>query len=193
MSFTNLHNDIKNILEKDPAAKSYFEILFLYPGFHAIFFHKIAHYLWSKSFFFLARLFSQFSRFITGIEIHPGAIIGNKLFIDHGMGVVIGETSIIGNDCTLYHGVTLGGISTEKGKRHPTLQNSVIVGAGAKVLGPITIGNYARIGSNAVVINDVDDYDTVVGIPAKKINKEKNTKNFSSYAVDSTKKSKKNK
>ena len=172
MSFTNLHNDIKNILEKDPAAKSYLEILFLYPGFHAIFFHKIAHYLWSKSFFFLARLFSQFSRFITGIEIHPGAIIGNKLFIDHGMGVVIGETSIIGNDCTLYHGVTLGGISTEKGKRHPTLQNSVIVGAGAKVLGPITIGNYARIGSNAVVINDVDDYDTVVGIPAKKINKE---------------------
>lgn len=157
------------------------------------FFIKLLIIYGQKVFFFLARLFSQFSRFITGIEIHPGAIIGNKLFIDHGMGVVIGETSIIGNNCTLYHGVTLGGISTEKGKRHPTLQNSVIVGAGAKVLGPITIGNYARIGSNAVVINDVDDYDTVVGIPAKKINKEKNTKNFSSYAVDSSKKSKKNK
>ena len=142
-------------------------MLTTYPGLHAIIFHRVNHRLWKLGLKWLARFFSHIARWLTGIEIHPGATIGRRFFIDHGMGVVIGETAEIGDDCTLYHGVTLGGTSWEKGKRHPTLKDNVVVGAGAKVLGPITIGNCARIGSNAVVTKDVPDEGTVVGVPGR--------------------------
>lgn len=161
-----LYNDAKNIKEKDPAARNIFEVIVLYPGFHAIFFHRIAHFFYNKKLFFIARLISQISRFITGIEIHPGAKIGERLFIDHGMGIVIGETTEIGNDCTIYHGVTLGGTGKDKVKRHPTLKNNVLVGAGAKVLGPIIIDNNVKIGAGSVVLKNVSKGKTVVGIPA---------------------------
>ena len=167
----SLYEDAKNIREKDPAARNVLEVIILYSGFHAIFFQRIAHFFYRKKLFFLARLISQFSRFITGIEIHPGAKIGKRLFIDHGMGIVIGETAEIGNDCTIYHQVTLGGTGMDKQKRHPTLGNNVLVGTGAKVLGPIYIGNNAKIGAGAVVLNDVKENETVVGVPAKPKNK----------------------
>lgn len=165
--FKNLKYDIKNIMENDPAAKSALEVFLLYPSMQAVIFHKIAHKLYKNKRYFLARLISQFSRFITGIEIHPGAKIGKGLFIDHGMGVVIGETSEIGDNVTIYHGVTLGGTGKEKGKRHPSVGNNVIIGAGAKILGPVYIGNGAKIGAGAVVLQDVPANSTAIGIPAR--------------------------
>jgi serine O-acetyltransferase len=161
--------DIQSVFERDPAARNTFEILTAYPGIHAIIFHRLSHKLWNMGLKWLARILSNVARWFTGIEIHPGAVIGRRFFIDHGMGVVIGETAVIGDDCTLYHGVTLGGTSWQKGKRHPTLANDVVVGAGAKVLGPILIGEGARIGSNAVVVKEVPPGATVVGVPGKLI------------------------
>ncbi len=163
--FERIQEDINCVFERDPAARSAFEVILSYPGFHAVRIHRLAHWLWRHQMKLAARVLSAFGRWLTGIEIHPGAVIGRRFFIDHGMGVVIGETTCIGDDCTLYHGVTLGGTSWEKGKRHPTLENDVVVGAGAKVLGPITVGRGARIGSNAVVVKDVPEGATVVGIP----------------------------
>lgn len=167
--FKNLRYDIKNILENDPAARSSLEVLLLYPSIHAIISYRIAHWLYGKKLFFLARLVSQISRFFTGIEIHPGAKIGKGLFIDHGMGVVIGETAEIGDNVTIYHGVTLGGTGKEKGKRHPTIGDNVIIGCGAKILGPIYIGSNSKIGANAVVLEDVPSDATAVGSPARSI------------------------
>ncbi len=169
--FKELYMDAKNIKEKDPAATNIISVILLYPGFHAIINHKIAHFFYNKRMYFIARMISQISRFFTGIEIHPGAQIGKKLLIDHGMGVVIGETANIGDDCTIYHGVTLGGTGKEAIKRHPTLKNNVMVGAGSKVLGNIVIGNNVKIGANSVVLNNVMDNSTVVGIPAKVVKK----------------------
>lgn len=164
--FDTLRRDIRAVFNRDPAARSIWEVM-TYAGLHAIIWHRIAHKLWKWNLKFLARLISQFSRFMTGIEIHPGATIGKGFFIDHGMGVVIGETAEIGDDVLLYHGVTLGGVSLEKKKRHPTLENNVVVAAGAKVLGAITIGENAKIGANAVVLKDVPANSTVVGIPGR--------------------------
>ncbi|MBR6298906.1 MAG: serine O-acetyltransferase [Candidatus Gastranaerophilales bacterium] len=165
--------DINTILEKDAAAKSVFEVIFLYQGFHIILCHRIAHRLLMWKIPFIPRLISQVARFFTGIEIHPGAQIGKRFFIDHGMGVVIGETTIIGDDVLIYQGVTLGGTGKEKGKRHPTIGNFVTIGAGAKVLGNITIGDYSLIGAGSVVIDDVDEHCTVVGIPGKIVKQKK--------------------
>ncbi|MBT06500.1 MAG: serine O-acetyltransferase [Rhodospirillaceae bacterium] len=170
MIFKNMRNQISVILEHDPAARSALEVIFCYPGFHAMVFYSAGNRAWRNNFKWLGRFISHLGRVLTGIEIHPAAIIGQRLFIDHGMGVVIGATTEIGNDVTLYQGVTLGGTSLERGtKRHPTLENGVIVGAGAQVLGPITIGENARIGSNAVVVADVAAGTTVVGVPAKAV------------------------
>ena len=165
--FKTIKEDVKAIFERDPAARNVAEILLTYSGFHAIVLHRIAHFLWKRGIPVIPRLVSHFARFITGIEIHPGAVIGRAFFIDHGMGVVIGETAEIGDDVTLYQGVTLGGTGQEPGKRHPTLGTHVIVGAGAKVLGAITIGHHVRIGANSVVLQSVPDNATVVGIPGK--------------------------
>ena len=162
-----LYLDAKNIYEKDPACNNILHAIILYPGFHVILFHKIAHLFNSLGFEFIARLISQITRFLTGIEIHPGAKIGNRLFIDHGMGIVIGETTTIGNNCTIYHGVTLGGTGKNEKKRHPDIGNNVIIGCGAKILGPIKIGDNVKIGANAVVLKDVPNNSTVVGIPGK--------------------------
>ncbi|PLX59598.1 serine O-acetyltransferase [Sedimenticola selenatireducens] len=167
--FTRLKEDIASVFERDPAARNAFEVLTTYPGLHALLIHRLTHWLWNIGLCWIARLISTFARWITGIEIHPGATIGRRFFIDHGMGVVIGETAVIGDDCTLYHGVTLGGTSWQKGKRHPTLGRNVVVGAGAKVLGPIEIGDGARIGSNAVVLKAVPPGTTVVGVPGRLI------------------------
>lgn len=167
--FKNLKHDLNRVLENDPAARTKLEVFLLYPSIHALIAYRISHFFYKKKFFFIARLISQLSRFFTGIEIHPGATIGKGLFIDHGMGVVIGETAEVGDDVTLYHGVTLGGTGKDKGKRHPTLGNNVIVGAGAKILGPILIGNDAKVGANAVVVKNVPDGATAIGIPAKNI------------------------
>ncbi|NCA68629.1 MAG: serine O-acetyltransferase [Sphingobacteriia bacterium] len=164
-----LREDIDCIFERDPAARHRFEIVTTYPGLHAIMAHRLAHRLWQRNLKWLARVLSNLARLLTGIEIHPGAMIGRRFFIDHGMGVVIGETAIIGDDCTLYHGVTLGGTSWQRGKRHPTLGRDVVVGAGAKVLGPIAIGDGVRIGSNAVVVKSVPPGATVVGVPGRVI------------------------
>ncbi len=163
----NLYLDAKNINKKDPASRGILTVIFLYPGFHAIIYHRIAHFLYNHKLFFLARLVSQIARHRTGIEIHPGAIIGNRLFIDHGMGIVIGQTAIVGDNCTIYHGVTLGGTGKEKKKRHPTLENNVLVGCGSKVLGNIVIGENVKIGANSVVLKSVDKNSTVVGIPGR--------------------------
>ena len=163
--FSRLREDIGCVFTRDPAARNFFEVLTTYPGIHAVLFHRASHWLWNLGLPWLARLLSNLARWFTGIEIHPGARIGRRLFIDHGMGVVVGETSEIGDDCTLYHGVTLGGTSWDKGKRHPTLGNNVVVGAGAKVLGPIEIGDGARIGSNAVVVKPVPENASVIGVP----------------------------
>lgn len=164
--FKRMLEEIDAVFARDPAARSRLEVFFCYPGFHAVAMHRLAHALWRRDWKLLARWVSSFSRFISGIEIHPGATIGKRLFIDHGMGVVIGETARIGDDVTLYHQVTLGGTSFEKGIRHPQLGNNVIVGAGAKLLGPITVGDGARIGSNAVVVKDVPPNATMIGVAA---------------------------
>jgi serine O-acetyltransferase len=176
--------DIKSAQEKDPAARSALEVVLAYPGFHARQLHRLAHTLHNAGVPVLPRLISHFSRWFTGIEIHPGAKIGEGLFIDHGMGVVIGETSEIGDDCTLYHGVTLGGTTWNKGKRHPTLAGNIVVGAGAKILGPITVGLGAKVGSNAVVVKDVPPGATAVGIPARILEESgAATVGFAAYAV----------
>jgi len=167
-----LKEEIAVVFERDPAARTRWEVITCYPGFHAILFHRLGKRLWLWELKWFARLVSHLGRFFTGIEIHPGASIGRRFFIDHGMGVVIGETAEIGDDCTLYHGVTLGGTSWNKGKRHPTLGRGVVVGAGAKILGPITIGDGAKIGSNAVVVRDVPPGATVVGIPGRIVDEE---------------------
>lgn len=165
--FKELYFDAKNIKEKDPAANNILTVILLYPGFHALLFHRLSHFFYKVKLFFLARLISQLSRYVTGIEIHPGAKIGKRLFIDHGMGIVIGETAEIGDDCTIYHQVTLGGTGKEKLKRHPTLKNNVMVGSGSKVLGNIVIGENVKIGANSVVLCDIMPNSTVVGIPGK--------------------------
>jgi len=162
-----LREDVQCVFERDPAARTRFEVLTTYPGLHAVMVHRMSHALWKWNLKWFARVLSNVVRWFTGIEIHPGAEIGRRFFIDHGMGVVIGETAVIGDDCTLYHGVTLGGTSWQKGKRHPTLGRDVVVGAGAKVLGPIHIGHGARIGSNAVVVKAVPDGCTVIGVPGR--------------------------
>lgn len=163
--FDHLKEDIRCVFDRDPAARTTFEVLTTYPGIHALIGYRLGHWLWLRNLKWLARMVSHLARWLTGIEIHPGARIGRRFFIDHGMGVVIGETAEIGDDCTLYHGVTLGGTSWNRGKRHPTLGRDVVVGAGAKVLGPITLGDGVRIGSNAVVLKDVPAGATVVGVP----------------------------
>lgn len=175
--FKELYEDAKNIKEKDPAAKNLFYVILLYQGFHILIFHRIAHFFYQKKCYFLARLLSQLARFFTGIEIHPGAKIGRRLFIDHGMGIVIGETATIGNDCTIYHGVTLGGTGKDKYKRHPDIGNRVMVGCGAKVLGPIQIGNDVKIGANTVVLKNVSDGKTVVGTSGREVNKKTENSN----------------
>lgn len=189
--FARLREDIACVFERDPAARSTWEVMTCYPGFHALTMHRLSHWLWGHRLRWLARLNSHLTRFLTGIEIHPGATIGRRVFIDHGMGVVIGETAEIGDECTLYHGVTLGGTSWNKGKRHPTLARRVVIGAGAKVLGPIAVGEGAKIGSNAVVVRDVPAGATAVGIPARIIASEQEKARhekaenlgFSAYAV----------
>ncbi len=189
--FNHIKEDISVVFERDPAARTHWEIITTYPGVHALIIHRLSHWIWRKRLFWIARFISHIGRWLTGIEIHPGATIGRRVFIDHGMGVVIGETAVIGDDCTLYHGVTLGGTSWNKGKRHPTLKQGVVIGAGAKVLGPITIGKGAKIGSNAVVVKDVPDDATAVGIPARILEQETNKQRdemaekigFSAYAV----------
>ena len=189
--FRHLKEDIASVFERDPAARSTWEVVTCYPGFHALVLHRISHWVWGHGWKWLGRFMSHMGRWLTGIEIHPGATIGRRFFIDHGMGVVIGETAHIGNDVTLYHGVTLGGTSWSKGKRHPTLEDGVVIGAGAKVLGPIVVGKDARIGSNAVVVKDIPAGATAVGIPARiileeqdKVREEKAQKlGFSAYAV----------
>ncbi len=169
--FERMREDIQSVFHRDPAARNTLEVLVCYPGLHAVWLHRVAHWLWCAEWKLLARLVSHISRWLTGIEIHPGAKIGRRFFIDHGMGIVIGETAEIGNDVTLYHGVTLGGTSWNKGKRHPTLEDGVIVGAGAKILGPFTVGAGAKIGSNAVVTRPVPAGATAVGIPGRIISK----------------------
>ncbi len=180
-----MFNLIKSIKKRDPAAKNFLEIFFFYPGFHAINLHKLANIFWIFKLEFIAKGIAYFSRMLTGIEIHPAANIGKNLFIDHGQGVVIGETSVIGNNVLIYHGVTLGGTSLKKGKRHPTIYDDAIIGAGAKILGPITIGKGARVGANAVVTNNVEDFTTVMGIPAKVVKKynKKDNKKFTPYGT----------
>ena len=181
--FARLREEISVVFERDPAARSTWEVVTCYPGFHAMLVHRLSHRLWASGLKWLARFVSQIGRWLTGIEIHPGARIGRRFFIDHGMGVVIGETSEIGDDCTLYHGVTLGGTSWNKGKRHPTLRNGVIVGAGAKILGPIEIGDGAKIGSNAVVVKAVPAGATAIGIPARIVESHETQGRFAAYAV----------
>jgi serine O-acetyltransferase len=189
--FARLREDIRIVFDRDPAARTFFEVLTTYPGLHAILWHRFSHGLWNLDLKWLARLSSTLARWMTGIEIHPGAKLGRRVFIDHGMGVVVGETAEIGDDCTLYHGVTLGGTSWQKGKRHPTLEAGVIVGAGAKILGPITLGAGAKVGSNAVVVKDVPAGATAIGIPARILDEEQhrareeaaNKLGFSAYGV----------
>ncbi|MBU5674111.1 serine O-acetyltransferase [Paenibacillus brevis] len=165
--FKRMKSDIRAVFENDPAARSRFEVIFTYSGLHAIWSHRIAHFLYHRRWYTLARIVSQVSRFFTGIEIHPGAVIGERLFIDHGMGVVIGETCEIGDDVVIYQGVTLGGSGKEKGKRHPTIGNNVVIGSGAKILGSFTVGDQSNIGANSVVLKEVPAGSTVVGIPGK--------------------------
>ena len=187
--FSRIREDIRSVFDGDPAARSVWEVLTCYPGFHALQLHRISHGLWKLKLRWLARFWSHGTRFLTGVEIHPGATIGRRVFIDHGMGVVIGETAEIGDDCTLYHGVTLGGVSWNQGKRHPTLGKSVVVGAGAKILGPFTVGDGAKVGSNSVVVKAVPAGATVVGIPARVVEAgsaakaEANRMSFDAYAV----------
>ncbi len=190
--FRYLREDIRAVFDRDPAARSFWEVLTCYPGIHALILHRLGHWLWGHRLRWLARFTAHIGRFLTGIEIHPGATIGRRFFIDHGMGVVIGETAEIHDDVTLYHGVTLGGTSWNKGKRHPTLENGVVIGAGAKVLGPITIAAGAKVGSNAVVTKPLPAGATAVGNPARVIDRSEQTRQreeqaekmgFSAYAV----------
>lgn len=189
--FSRLREDIRSVFDRDPAARNAWEVLTCYPGVHALILHRLAHWLWGVRLFWMGRAVSHFARFLTGIEIHPGATIGRRFFIDHGMGVVIGETAVVGDDVTLYHGVTLGGTSWNKGRRHPTIEDGVVIGAGAKVLGPLTIGARAKIGSNAVVVKNVPPGTTAVGNPARIIDTEQAAKReekatqmgFSAYAL----------
>ena len=189
-----MNDFLESIIKRDPAAKNKLALIIAYPGVKAVFFHYIAHKIWNFNFFLIARIISQLSRFLTGIEIHPAAKIGKNLFIDHGMGVVFGETSEIGDNVTIYHGVTLGGISPAENsleqvnlKRHPTIKNNVIIGSGAQVLGPITVGENARIGANTVILKNVPKYGTMVGNPAKNLNKDESIdKKFKPYGVDTT-------
>ena len=190
--FRELREDIRSVFDRDPAARSFWEVLTCYPGIHALIMHRLAHWLWSRRLRWLGRFTAHLSRMLTGIEIHPGATIGRRFFIDHGMRVVIGETAVIGDDVTLYHGVTLGGTSWNKGKRHPTLEDGVVVGAGAKVLGPIVISAGAKVGSNAVVTKPVPVGATAVGNPARIIDNSEQSRQrevqaekmgFSAYAV----------
>ena len=175
--FHTIKEDIKVVFERDPAARTAIETLTACPGLHAILLHRMNHWLWKKKLYLFARVSAHFARFLTGIEIHPGATIGQRFFIDHGMGIVIGETAEIGNNCSIYHGVTLGGTTWNKGKRHPTLEDDVVIGAGAKILGPITIGEGSHIGSNSVVVKNVPAASTVVGIPGHVVtDKERKTK-----------------
>ena len=163
--FNRIKEDINGVFDRDPAARNTLDVVTNYPGLHAVWWHRVSHKLWIRNWFWLARVISTIARWLTGVEIHPGAKIGRRFFIDHAMGVVIGETAIIGDDCTLYHGVTLGGTSWEPGKRHPTLEDNVVIGAGAKILGPITLAKGCRVGSNAVVTKDAPPGSTVIGIP----------------------------
>lgn len=167
--FKQFMEDAKSIAQRDPAATSVLEVIFLYSGFHAVCFHRVAHWFYNKNMCLIARFISQLSRFLTGIEIHPGAKIGKGLFIDHGMGVVIGETAEVGDNCTIYHNVTLGGTGKDKGKRHPTIGNNVLISTGAKVLGPFKVGDNSRIGANAVVLSEVEPNTTVVGVPGRAV------------------------
>ncbi len=169
--FKNIRYDIKSILERDPAARNGFEVFLLYSGFHALLWYRAAHFFYKLKMKFIARLLSQLGRWFTGIEIHPGATIGRGLMIDHGMGVVIGETTVIGDDCTIYQGVTLGGTGKEKGKRHPTIGNNVMIGSGAKILGPFKVGDNSKIAAGAVVLSEVPEDCTAVGIPARVVRK----------------------
>lgn len=181
--FARVKEEISVVFERDPAARNTWEVITCYPGFHAMLVHRVSHRLWKSGLKWPARFLSHLGRWLTGIEIHPGAQIGRRFFIDHGMGVVIGETSEIGDDCTLYHGVTLGGTSWNKGKRHPTLGEGVVIGAGAKVLGPIVIGAGAKIGSNAVVVKAVPPGATAIGIPARIVESDESQGRFAAYAV----------
>ena len=181
--FARLKEEIAVVFERDPAARNSWEVVTCYPGFHAMLVHRLSHRLWNSGLKWLARFVSHIGRWLTGIEIHPGARIGRRFFIDHGMGVVIGETSEIGDDCTLYHGVTLGGTSWSPGKRHPTLGKGVVIGAGAKVLGPILVGDGAKIGSNAVVVKSVPAGATAIGIPARIVKSDEAQGRFAAYAV----------
>ncbi len=183
MIFKRVREDIQAVMARDPAARSQLEVLLCYPGLHAVAMHRLAHRAWRRGFRLLGRWISHLGRFLTGIEIHPGARIGQRLVIDHGMGVVIGETAEIGDDVYIYHGVTLGGTSLSKGKRHPTVMSNVIIGAGAKILGPITIGNGARVGANAVVLKDVADGVSVVGIPARPVGEDRPRVEFCAYGL----------
>lgn len=184
--FNHIKEDIAIVFQRDPAARTHWEVLTTYPGVHALLMHRVSHWLWQQHLYWFARFSSHIARWLTGIEIHPGATIGRRVFIDHGMGIVIGETAVIGDDCTLYHGVTLGGTSWNKGKRHPTLESGVVIGAGAKVLGPIIIGSGAKIGSNAVVVKDVPANATAVGVPARILEEEKANKEAKELAAKST-------
>ena len=189
--FSRLREDIRSVFDRDPAARTSWEVLTCYPGVHAVILHRLAHWFWELRLRWMGRAVSHFARFLTGIEIHPGATIGRRFFIDHGMGVVIGETAVVGDDVTLYHGVTLGGTSWNKGRRHPTIEDGVVIGAGAKVLGPLTIGARAKIGSNAVVVKNVPPGTTAVGNPARIIDTEQAQRReekatqmgFSAYAL----------
>jgi serine O-acetyltransferase len=179
--------DVHSVFARDPAARNVFEVLTCYSGVQAVLFYRLTHFLWRYKLYWLARFISTFARWVTGIEIHPGAVIGRRFFIDHGMGVVIGETAIIGDDCMLYHGVTLGGTTWDKVKRHPTLKNGVVIGAGAKILGPIILGENVRVGSNSVVVRSIDDNETVVGIPGRIVRKKaEDGDSFDSYAANSS-------
>ena len=194
MVMSRFYADIKNVMDKDPAARSWIDVVLFYPGFQAIIIHRLSNWFWVKTKYFkwLGRFFSSFGRFLTAVEIHPGAKLGERVFIDHGCGVVIGETAEIGDDCTIYQGVTLGGTSLKKGeKRHPTLGSGVVVGAGAKILGPFLVGENSKIGSNAVVLNSVPADSTVVGVPAREVFVQPNDgekvydNNFEAYGVSS--------
>ena len=180
-------DDVRSVFKRDPAARNVFEILTCYSGVQAVIIYRFTHFLWKCKLYWLARFISTFGRWITGVEIHPGAVIGRRFFIDHGMGVVIGETAEIGDDCMMYHGVTLGGTSWNKEKRHPTLKDGVIIGAGAKILGPVTLGKNVRVGSNSVVVKSIDDNCTVVGIPGRVLKKKvSDDDQFDSYAASTS-------
>ncbi|HTI78821.1 MAG TPA: serine O-acetyltransferase [Acetobacteraceae bacterium] len=184
MAFMFLRETIRTYRERDPAARSSLEVLLCYPGLHAVMWHSLSHWFWQRRMFLLGRFSSHIARWLTGIEIHPAARLGRRLVIDHGMGVVIGETAEVGDDCYLYHQVTLGVARTDSGKRHPTVGNNVIIGAGAKVLGPITVGNNARVGANSVVLDNVPNDTTVVGMPARPVDRKVRSRpGFDPYGI----------